>query len=197
MPAEADEVPVEQPPPGGWWRWPLAAGLVLVASVVYVGTFDFVHLGDGVVGVNSESLRIASAQASPQEPGTAYVLREPEGSLTVGIPLANRGLLPVTVADIQPVQNGPALEAACHWRRLAVRSTREGFLPRGSEAQLFLDGGFPQGACSPPDRAAESTVDHVVVTYKVLGLVPRRAELSLAVAVTTVFTDDHPRLQGS
>ena len=208
MPAvDDDEEEVAEAPSS--WFWPITSLLLLIGLLVYLTTFDFLELGDGAVGVDSESLRIETVQTSPTEVGTAYVGRDPAGVFTIGFPLRNRGfLVPSKVTEIEPSAGVPeGLEATCLWQRMAVSGTREGAMlppgtvqplgsvdvPAGANVQLYVQGGFIQGEC-PTDPETYSTVDSMIVDYKVLGVIPRRQVIPLALKVTTAFDPDDPNL---
>lgn len=207
MAGQADDAPAGEQPGQSSWLWPGVGLIVFVAALVYLATFDFLLLGDGAVGVDSDSLRIATVQESPDEAGTAYVGRDPAGSMTIGFPLTNRGFLPVTVVELQPASGEPAgLDGACLWRRTAVRDGREGpdvpggvvqpfsvRVPAGATVQLYVAAGFLQGEC-PTEPGTYSSVANMVVEYKVLGALPRRQEIPMAFKVTTVFDPDDPVL---
>ena len=177
--------------------------VLILAALVYASRFDFLLLGDGTVGVASDSLRVATVQEGGDEAGTAYVLRDPTGTMTIGFPLTNRGLLPLSVVEIQPdVEGADGAVRACHWQRLAVRGTSEGAaapgvvepfgvrLSAGLNQQLYLEAGFPESECSAAD--ASRTVTHMLVQYEVLGVLPRQQRIPLALKVRTVLDPDDP-----
>ena len=205
-----DEEPDEVAEAQSSWFWPITSLVLLIGLLLYLSLFDFLELGDGGVGVDSESLRITTEQTSPTEPGTAYVGRDPAGVFTIGFPLRNRGMLvPAKVTEISRSPATPeGIEAACLWERMAVSGRREtAALPpgtvqelgsvdvaSGANVQLYVQGGFvDQGDC-PTDPETYSTVDSLIVDYKVLGVIPRRQVIPLAVKVTTAFDPDDPNL---
>ena len=191
------------------WFWPITSLLLLIGALVYLCTFDFLELGDGAVGVDSESLRTATVQTSPTEVGTAYVGWDPAGVFTIGFPLRNRGfLVPAKVTEIErsPVVPGE-IDPTCAWQRMSVSGQREAAalppgtvqplgsvdVPSGANVQLYVQGGFIQGEC-PTDPETYSTVDSMLVDYKVLGVIPRRQVIPLALKVTTAYDPDDPNL---
>ena len=191
------------------WFWPITSLVLLVGVLLYLSLFDFLELGDGAVGVDSEVVRIATVQESPTEPGTAYVGWDPAGVFTIGFPLRNRGMLvPAKVTEIQRSPATPeGLDASCQWQRTAVSGRRDVVaLPpgtvqelgsvdvaSGANVQLYVQGGFVEGEC-PTEPETYSTVESMIVDYKVLGVIPRRQVIPLALKVTTAFDPDDAKL---
>jgi hypothetical protein len=190
------------------WFWPITSLVLLIALLLYVSMFDFLELGDGGVGVDSESVRIETVQTSPTEVGTAFVGWDPAGVFTIGFPLRNRGMLvPATVTEIERAPATPeGIDPACVWQRMGISGRREAALPSGTvqplgsvdvgsgaNVQLYVQGGFVEADC-PTDPETYSTVESMVVDYKVLGVIPRRQVIPLALKVTTAFDPDDPNL---
>lgn len=205
MAAQAERPPAGPDSGGTSWLWPVTGLVVLLAVVGYVVAFGFLVPGDGAVAVDSEALRVATAQAQGR-PGTASVLRDPAGTMTIGFPVTNRGQVPVTITDVQAA-DAAAGEAGCSWRVVAVRTSQQGAptppgvvqpfgsvrLPAGRNIQLYVEAGFPPQKCDAASRTA-GTVDALVVSYEVFGLLPRTQEIPLTVPVTTVLNPDDPAL---
>ena len=208
MAAQADTAPTERQDGQAWWLWPVVALVVLAVCLAYLTAFDFLTLGDGAVGVDSDSLRTATVQESPSDVGIAYVGRDPAGSMTIGFPLTNRGFVPVTVVELQPAPGEPAgLDPACLWRRTAVHSRREdpvvpggvvqpfsARVPAGATVQLYVGAGFLPADC-PTEPGIYSSVANMVVEYEVLGVWRRRQHIPMAFTVTTAFDPDDPALE--
>jgi hypothetical protein len=194
--------------------WPITSLVLVLGVIAYLTVFDFLIIGDGSVGVDSEAVPVAIDQPSPSEVGTAYVGYAKGGVFTIGFPLRNSGFLPVTVDEIEPVEEAEIVttdpstsDPSCIWQRTAVRGTREGIsvpgagpqefgsasVAGGANVQLYIEGTFPDASC-PTEAGGYSTRDSMVVSYKVLGLVPRRQVIPLAIKVTTAYDPKDPNL---
>ena len=181
--------------------------LVFVVVVgVFLSTYDALAEGDGVLGVASENLQVETLQVAGGP--MSLVARAPGGTMSIGLPISNRGFVPVTITQIEAVDGAvqdsvpPDADEPCEWRVTGVSTTREGTLvPSGgsfpsvrvagrTNVQLYLGGTFPEGVCA---GGGESSRDTLVVSYRVLGLIPRRQELPM-LPITTTDADD-PRFQ--
>lgn len=186
-----------------------AVGVAAFIAVVgvFLSTFDALAEGDGALGVTSESLQVAALQPAGGTPAT-LVGYSPGGSMSIGLPIRNRGFVPVTITDIEAV-HGAAADSSdphdpCQWAVTTASTTRERSLLPGGEpfspvriagranAQIFLGAAFPDGDC--PANGGESSRDTLVVSYRVLGVITRRQEIPM-LPITTTYDPDDPRLE--
>jgi hypothetical protein len=168
-----------------------AAAIVLVALLGYLFFYDFVVLGDGAVGAQSDTL--ATGQI-PRDDGTIEDLigRESGGVFTIAFPLRNGGVfVPVTVTSIE----ASASDAPCPWTLASVADNRENAASRaevgggtdpiklsaGSTTPLYLGAVFDEGCRN--DAAEEDSVDSLLLEYHVLGFIPRRASVPMATVI--------------
>ena len=186
-----------------------AIGVAAFAVVVgvFLSTYDALAEADGALGVTSESLQVETLQPANGIPMT-LVGHSPGGTMSIGLPIRNRGFVPVTLTDIEAVDGAAAdssdADDPCQWDVTMASTTRErSLLPGGesfspvriagrADAQLFLSAAFPDGDCRVD--GGESSRDTLVVSYRVLGLVPRRQEIRM-LPITTIYDPGDPRVQ--
>ena len=181
----------------------VAAFVVVVA--LFLSTYDALAEGDGAVSVTSETLQVEALQPAGG-PSATLVAYTPGATMSIGLPIRNRGLVPVTITDIEAVERAAA-EAAdadhpCQWEVTRASTTRERSMLAGGEsfspvriasranAQLFVGAAFPDGDCLV--EGGRSSRDTLVLSYRLLGLVPRRQEIPMLPITTTYDQDDAP-----
>lgn len=204
-----DDAAAEDPrPSGSVLGTVIGVAVFLVVVGVFLSTYDALAIGDGAVAVTSESLQVETVQAAD---GTSMTLvgHAPGGTMSIGVPIYNRGFVPVAITGIEAVDGAgedPASTGSgnpCEWQVTGVGTTREeSQVPRGGSfpavriagratVQLYLGAALPEGECLAGDR--EQVRDTLALSYRVLGPVSQRQEIPMT--PTAVADADDPRFE--